>query len=147
MRIMTKNQALAYIREHAVPAGGKWHSNFWRITKEMKVFKKASDKACKPVIVNLVIPVGEVIHFPEDKYGVDFINNRKMRASKAFVHSIHTVNYKRPGVSLRVAYSDWDDSKYLVGKNRNPEFAFSRIPHQCESGIHFFMQLEDALIY
>lgn len=145
MRIMTKNQALDYIREHAVPAGGKWHSNFWRITKEMKVFKKAYDKDYSQVIVNLVIPVGAIIHFPEDNYSAYCIDARKMRASKAFVHSIASKNNKE---SLNVAYSDWDSNfKYAVGKTVKPTSSFCSTPHQCEPGIHFFMQLEDALIY
>ena len=142
---MTKNQALAYIREHAVPAGGKWHSNFWRITKEMKVFKKAYYKYYHQVIVNLVIPVDAIIHFPESNYSVDEIDNRKMRASKAFVHSIASKNNKE---ILNVAHSDWSvDFKYIVGKTVKPTYSFCSTPYQCESGIHFFMQLEDALIY
>lgn len=145
MRIMTKNQALNYIREHAVPAGGKWHSNFWRITKEMKVFKKAIDSNYERVIVNLVIPVGAIVHFPENRYSTLWINDRKMRASKAFVHSIAHIRTKK---SISFARSDWDvQFEYIVGDTVRPTRAFSRLPEMCEPGIHFFLQLEDAIRY
>ena len=145
MRIMNKNQALAYIREHAVPAGGKWHSNFWRITKEMKVFKKAYDNNYRQVIVNLVIPVGAIVHFPENEYNKFCINVRKMRASKAFVHSIANLRSKK---SIQLAYSNWDNNfEYVVGKTVKPKYGFNRTPEVCETGIHFFMQVEDAIRY
>lgn len=145
MRIMTKNQAIDYLKEHAEPAGGKWHSNFYRVTKELKVFKKAYS-GHNSVIVNLIIPVGAIVHFPEIIYDNHDIDNRKMRASKAIVHSMATKFKKK---ELTVANSDWDcNFEYKVGKTVKPfDEKFSSTPRECEAGIHFFMQVEDALKY
>lgn len=70
-------------------------------------------------------------------------DTRKMRASQAYVHSIYTIDSPR---QLRIAYSDADSTfKYRVGQIVTPRYEFSWTQQSCTSGIHFFLNLWDAL--
>jgi hypothetical protein len=94
-------------------------------------------------IANLMIPKGAFVHFNK----INFSN--KLRADKALVHSIVRAEDQKP-----VAYglSSYDRSfMYLNGAmlgrkiEVEPAYEFYKGPGTCESGIHFYLELDAAL--
>lgn len=112
---------------------------FFRVVHPIPAFKLLRDDR----IANLQIPADETIYIgPDGLHPNSGIENRKMRASKAFVHSIvdmKTGEQKLSGVSL------WEGTfVYRVGCTEQPD-RFSWQHDQCNSGIHFYLNLVDAL--
>lgn len=108
----------------------------------MHVFKKVHHGSVE-CIANLIIPKGSIIYgLP---YGSDMQDGRKMRANKAIVHSIVSTNsgdefkWARSGHDVRFVYK--------AGEAVKPLENFSTEQNQCRSGIHFFVNLHDALTY
>jgi hypothetical protein len=127
-------------------------TGFYVITKELNVFKMnySTDGRTK-VITNLTIPVGAKVYAPDFAFNEDHADDgyrchdRKMRASEAIVHSSATMYAQKP---VAVARSGWDSSfKYAAGKTIKPRGDFDMDGDQCASGIHFFLNLQDAIEY
>lgn len=149
---------MGYIKANCskMPTGG-----FWKVEKDLHVFKKAYAKG-NQCIVNLIIPKGAEIYvepYNRTDYEYDY-DNRKMRASEAKVHSIFSfldcdfyigkqdsMNFSdiQP---MKNCISSWDENfLYVEGQKVKPRNGFSRDQEQCDSGIHFFFNLCDAVSY
>jgi hypothetical protein len=127
--------------------------NFYKVTSPLSVFKKIYTKANGALIANLIIPVGAKIYVGESfgSYQLWDNHSRKMRASEAYVHSIVTANKqkyhdsKSKFIYKQKGYSGHDNSfVYIVGKTIKPD-KFSHRENICDSGIHFFLDVADAL--
>jgi hypothetical protein len=138
----------------------------YEVVKPLHVFKVAVAAECSAfVIVNLVIPVGAMVYA---RHGLNTLNGlrlhmRKMRASSAIVHSIRAFNHRQlpsvvsaTNIQHIAVRSTPDDSarssydatfKYELGKTVTPEGGFCWSDSECASGIHFFLNLVDALAY
>lgn len=153
----TKPKASAYVRPPVVSRDDKiafWNSvvnkpvtpdnkqnrESWgmrTLTQDIAVFKKvlAGDEA-SPVIANLIIPAGTKVH----------ISDGKCRAAKAEVVSMFRQRGKRKEV--KKAYSGWTWSFiYRKGATVTPKHGFGTRLQQCEGGIHFFVDINEALDY
>lgn len=177
-----------YFLDHVKPGTPvRWSATkngFFRVTKPLHVFKKASSaNGNSDRIVNMIVPVGaEVYAGPNAFLDNTSSDSRKMRASKAFVHSVFQYKtrdgnansldgdddlddfswtFSGAGDSIptlfdegklrerKNAYSGWDNEfRYRVGRNVKPQGdPFSHEFDQCEAGIHFFLNVRDALKY
>lgn len=162
-----------YFLDHAVEDQDLGHG-FYKITKPLHVFKKASSREVlgdskANRIVNLVIPVGASVYIGAQAFdaGGD-ADDRKMRASVAEVFSIaqyasrgyrfHHHNWMDDDLSTNfdpkmvkpaaVAHSSHDPQfQYRPGKTVTPINPFDTYQDQCAAGIHFFLNLRDALRY
>jgi hypothetical protein len=117
---------------------------FYKVVKPMHVFKRVHNgENWVRAIANLIIPAGALIYVaPSAFYMGQSADSRKMRASEAFVHSLAT---QRTGRMLQQAHSGYScDFTYNVGATVKPELRFSKRAAQCDSGIHFFVNLADA---
>lgn len=98
------------------------------------------------VIANLIIPAGALIYVESDAFSVaygDSLFIRKMRASRAFVHSLVTQTKQ---TTVTTAVSGYSKAfKYTTGSVVEPAEPFSKREDQCDSGIHFFINMKDAL--
>ncbi|ASD50541.1 hypothetical protein FDI24_gp007 [Acidovorax phage ACP17] len=171
------DEVIAYIRANTVqevkyPSG----TEISRVVKPLRVYKVTeSEFGYGRVIVSLKIPVGAVIyHDPEYILSLPSIGSRKMRASKAVVveqfefmddslgfstevavENGKAVTYVRipqaevkRGKIVETSLSQYDSNfEYHTGKTVRPTKAFNRIDVQCTTGIHFFVNLGDALAY
>ena len=157
--VLSLKECRAYVKENSERLG---RTNFWKVVNPLKVWKRAhKSRARGKVIVALSIPVGATVFMQTDvNYNAE--DTRKMRASEAFVekqfyvgwpyleeHSgaISTYNLDRyeevqASESCRASHF-----KYETGKIVTPEADFSTRSRQCDSGIHFFVNLRDALAY
>lgn len=133
------------IAENLVPAGPGYGTNMFRVVHPLHVFKAArtlgeGQVRYRKVIINLVIPKGSIVHLPKN-----LKMHNKCRASDALVHSIYTQVGQD---EVDIANSDWDWSfKYNKGLIVVPRKPFSKMNGICESGIHFFFDLDTALHY
>lgn len=147
-----------YFLEHVTPYTGrkchreKWKSYFWKVTTELKVFKLARDNR----VIALVIPVGAIIYAHPSVFSSRSNRDlRKMRANKAFVHSIYNIGKHNFGSQADSAISRHDcDFVYVEKKIVKPAIScdgdgvrFSFEPEQCAEGIHFFLNFNDAFLY
>lgn len=141
-----------YFMEHVRPM--KNSDRFYVVTKPLHVFKKVevypSDVGARwrnnhEAIANLVIPVGAKVHCSPQAFGFER-GFRKMRASKAKVHSIVLLDRTRREVPIaRSGYAYW--FLYKPGAVVTPKHGFSLVPGTCAGGIHFFLTLTDARHY
>lgn len=135
-----------YFLEYATPSK-EFGEGFYVVHKPLPAFKKAYNRHTgfwdrHSRIVNLVIPVGAIVYVKDITRSTD---KRKMRADKAYVHSIADMHSKQP---RKVAHAGWaHDFVYRVGEHVIPHQPFCTVPSTCESGIHFFLNLQDALSY
>lgn len=160
-----------HICAHAVLAGSNKH--LYRVTKEMHVFKSAIwapehlrssnyDLTFfgQKVIVNMMIPVSTLIVVDTTAFiakekiplsRMDMRSYRKMRAANAIVHSIAN---SATGKLLPIAWSSAPSNGYLQNFQRMvyypgglavPSKRFDQSREQCSAGIHFFVNLHDAL--
>lgn len=135
----------------------------------LKVFKVVKARNGEKAIANLIIPAGATIyarepwnHSDSDMWSPNSRAQRKMRASEAYVHSIYTRGQSRAAFDcgwvrtidqegvrqIQRAVSLHNESfAYVTGRHVKPEFKFSMTDSVCESGIHFFFNLEDALCW
>ena len=146
---------------------------FWTVEKELKVWKATRlgpiqrPKGFTPggrVIVALRIPAGaQLFALPLDRYSFDDdIDDRKMRASAAFVEkqfyvgSAYTYNHYSKTreielsecTAIKKSFATYDqDFAYRTGHIVKPSYNFSTSRSQCVSGIHFFVNLTDAMEY
>jgi hypothetical protein len=120
-------------------------SKFREVTEPLRVFKKVRVDAYYYgrgyAIANLIIPKGAFI-YAGDTVGSMDRHDRKMRASEAKVHSIVGLDRKRLD---RACSSFAPTFVYRVGDVVRPVYGFSWEADQCESGIHFYLNLGDAL--
>lgn len=159
-----KGQELkTYFLEHceSKPRLQGYHGgSFWEVVKPLKVFKSASHGIR---LVALEIPPGAYVYAPASAFCTWSPNaaGRKMRASKANVHSIHVIEPHRivgnrgaprsrvaPGLPVTRAFSsNTPDFKYETGMTVTPTTDFSFADDSCASGIHFFLNFHDAYNY
>jgi hypothetical protein len=149
---------------------GRACPGFYTVVNDLHVFKKISSYRdyYDHTIANLIIPAGEVIFIgiapggnPRRSFYVGPDYSGKMRATKAFVHSIVTYTHKSFYVEP-IRLNDIRDIKqvksgrskhisnfiYRVGKTVTPhDPSFSFRPYECDAGIHFFLTLKEALNY
>jgi hypothetical protein len=159
-----------YVAQHLTMTKKTARGAFYRVVEPMHVFKKVYHNDGDPLtlgegaIANLIIPKGATVYFRS----VD----GKMRTSRAHVHSIvaykgHTWSSLRnlftyhvsssyipsdlaPAclVSVSTARSEFDGTfKYETGKTIKPFKRFSHTDEHCASGIHFFLNIREALAY
>jgi hypothetical protein len=125
---------------------------FYKVLEDMHVFKKTytwGQRVPTSCITNLIIPAGATIYvdyrYSSDSYRWNRRETRKLRASTAIVHSSFTTEGKE---YVDVSFSGRGPGfLYVAGNRVNPEYKFSYKEYQCESGIHFFLRLKDALEY
>lgn len=166
---LTVAEIRAYFNKHTKKTK---HPGIFKVTKPMKVWKKTKDTSYfqGDVIVALEIPVGALVHAHMFGYGCASDNTmnralsyRKMRTSRAKVVEQFQLGkvggtgiYKlKPGNyqfsikyynSISESISGWSSSfKYTTGKIVKPKNKFSMDNDQCASGVHFFINLSDAM--
>lgn len=151
MDVITGDTLKQFVLEHCKPqrVRAKVQKGFYKVVKPMHVFKKVhvgTDSRNTQAIANLIIPVGALIYAEDvpiyfaDANDYDY---RKMRASEAKVVSIVSCKNQIPA---NEGFSGSGSSfKYHSGKTVKPTYPFSKKAAQCESGIHFFVNLRDAL--
>ena len=145
----------AHIEKHATLTTECSLGGFYTVKKEMHVFKKVLYRDSSrfwhdtcPAIANLILPVGT--EFYALHMGLTEAGNadayRKMRADRARVHSI--VELTHPHKQQPRAYS-WFNGQFLYrpGEFIVPNLPFSKQDLLCESGIHFFINVQDAIDY
>lgn len=135
-------------------------------TKTLQVSGRQGSKYSYPrCIVALRIPVGEKIYV-QPLMDPDMMSNRKMRASKAYVekqfvigpscrffndndNDDNTINFELDSYyETTETTSVWDTTfVYQTGNFVNPEPPFYNQNVGCAPGIHFFVNLTDALYY
>lgn len=156
MATLCNSELKQHFDQHCVQsytANGTVRKNIYVVTKPMHVFKKVFGDCGVHVIANLIIPVGAFVQASTDVFAVRcdsghsdaFMNARirKMRASEAHVHSLVK---QRSQQHVGDAYSGWDPFfKYTVGTTVKPRYVFSLANKQCDYGIHFFVNLDDAM--
>jgi hypothetical protein len=135
-----------YFLEHAKRDGVQYI-----VTKPLHVFKKLRVKkqVSRRAIANLIIPIGARVNALESVFDPEGnIADRKMRANIAIVHSIRKIADHDDALgSLRSGYSQHDRNFYYeVGRTVVPH-SFSPTRTVCAPGIHFFLNLQDALYY
>lgn len=127
---------------------------FYRVVKPLYTFKLVNvvspvrEKTLRRAIANLIIPAGAIVYADYRAFHErSDTNERKMRASKAYVYSIEPTSSSIKSKYV-TAESRWDPRfKYYVGEMVEPAHQFSFAGNQCESGIHFFLNLYDAFYY
>ncbi len=142
IRFSTKEK-LDYLQTHLKEGKKAKLREFFTLDKELKVFKKLSSIAAMssaPVIANLIIPKGTMIYVGH----VGFTGELKLRAEKALVQSIREASGVRHshGFSIhdkRFMYQKWETVR--------PTEEFSKLHSSCQSGIHFFLTLNEAWEY
>ena len=155
---LSLQECVAYIKQNSVKAHRK---DFFKLTNDIKVWKRTNSIAqMERCIVALLIPKGAVVYAPNNYR--DSIDYRKMRASEAIVYKQFLVGHKfhmydGGGESVletefykevKKTVSGFDYSfQYTTGTSVVPEDGFSFNQRQCESGIHFFVNLADAMNY
>jgi hypothetical protein len=161
---LSLQECVAYIKQNSVKAHRK---DFFKLTNDIKVWKRTNSIAqMERCIVALLIPKGAVVYAPNNYR--DSIDYRKMRASEAIVYKQFLVGHKfymYDGAGLgavahqggfetefykevKKTVSGFDYSfQYTTGTSVVPEDGFSFNQRQCESGIHFFVNLADAMNY
>jgi len=83
-------------------------------------------------VIELIIPAGALVHYPNPREGHTWF---KLRASEAYVAKGN-------------GKSSYDFLfKYREGEIVKPEFPFRRVNKTCASGIHFFLDPEEAANY
>lgn len=154
---LSLTQCRDYVRQNSTPIG----NGFWTVKNDLKVWTTTHDRDYEQAIVALRIPAGATV-FAQEHDNFNYTNSRKMRVSMAFVEKQFRirlrgfVNEVQKNVfswkctevrEITTSCSDNYDFWYETGKTVTPRFPFSLAREQCASGIHFFVNLYDALIY
>jgi hypothetical protein len=152
--VVKGRQLREYFLEHVVPLDKYGHrlltrDCFWMVTKDLRVFKSTANST----ITALTIPAGAFIFAPRAVLSGASRDDRKMRANMAIVHSIYSTGTSnlvgdhfgapRKSASSRYSYS----FPYAPGETVKPVYRFGLECTQCASGIHFFLNFNDALRY
>jgi hypothetical protein len=144
MEIITGRALRDYFMEHVKETA---QCCFYTVRQPLPVFKKAMvfDDLRIRAIVNLLVPVGATVFADSQAFDrVSGRTQRKMRASAASVHSIATLD----GRPMSRAVSWYDPGfHYIPGDKLAPRLQFCQLEERCGSGIHFFLNVRDALEY
>ena len=122
---------------------------FLKVKKPLHVFKKVIyvEKLIGQnftfAIVNLIIPVDSMIYM-DDACFSSYSSARKMRASHAVVHSIVSM---LTGEAVPQGQSHYDPCFKYKPDSAIEIKNFSMEDETCAEGIHFFMNITDALEY
>lgn len=156
---LVKGDALEkYFLEHVKIA---YHGRgFYMVVKPLHGFKKTYVKvpwavsgcaalSVTSAITNLIIPKGAYVYAPAEVFwAAGPTGCRKMRASEAQVHSnVYKSNRKEVEKHRLVVSGFSSNFRYTKGEQVVPRERFSFVADQCRSGIHFFLNLQDALDY
>lgn len=131
----------AYLEQYATQDEKRPH--LWKVHTDLPAFKKVVDGG-SAIIANLIIPKGARLR-ADTKTWTRRRNLRKMRANKAFVHSLvdklclHRVPIARS--LFRESFT------YMPGQVVTPWQRFSTKDIECASGIHFFLEVRRAYYY
>lgn len=127
----------------AVSFGTK--GTFWVVTTELKAFKRLDGTR----VAALKIPIGATVYAARPAFNrATYRDERKMRASKAIVHGIYSIAKGVYGMDVSCGRSLHDESfVYRPGATVEPKYTFSMDDAQCASGIHFFLNFNDAYLY
>lgn len=155
------NEVKQYIEDNCKALG----NGFYKVVNDLKVWKKtAVSRGRGDCIVALLIPKHAVIYagnLESPQLFNKYMEVRKMRASKAIVvkqfkipaalcrnRSMHVVLRTESLKVVDKSYSKWDyDFLYETSAVVKPYDGFSMHAEQCCSGVHFFVNLTDALMY
>lgn len=136
---LKRHDLVKYFKEH-VTKHEPFRSYLFKVHTELKVFKKIYTNE-GPAIASMIIPVGAEIHATTDQWGR--MDGRKMRASKAKIVRIFKTRTLKDATS---GWSGWTSGfQYRTKRIVRPTHPFYRSYGHCESGIHFFLQVNDAL--
>lgn len=154
------NEVKQYIEDNCKALG----NGFYEVVNDLKVWKKtATYRGCN-VVVALLIPKHAVIYAgclkSPNLFNMHMLY-RKMRASKAIVveqfkvpttlgrnRSMHVVLRTESLKAVNKSYSKWDyDFLYETSAIVEPSQDFSWLIDECRPGVHFFVNLTDALMY
>jgi hypothetical protein len=148
-RPQTHAQLIQKLRESSRPQGPASH--LFTIEKPLIVYKKCRGQR----VAVLELPTNIIV--VADHRGNEGSVSRKMRASYARVVDIYRWGGSKYGTArdqpqfwmdTSTAYSLHDASfKYTVGSSVEPVLPFSHTAEICAPGIHFFIDLHDALAY
>lgn len=159
--ITTQKLSLAQCRYYVRKNAKKIGNGFWTVKNDLKVWKVTHAPDDERAVVALRIPVGATVFMQEDS-NLDYQEARKMRASAAFVEKQFRIDVIGARHSVKADVFSWEcrgireiprscsdsyDFRYETGKTVTPRFPFSLAREQCASGIHFFVNLYDALTY
>ncbi len=170
MKVTIKTEHLndAKIRKYINDNCTRTSCGFYVVNKPLKVWKKTYTEADHNCVVALEIPVGAKIYanlltaYYIQGVTKSQIDDRKMRASEAVVvkqfrigeangygHFQGIVERKYTGYKeVKHTRSGHDNSfKYKVGKTVKPVNGFNLDDRICAAGVHFFVNLSDALDY
>lgn len=163
--IKTEHLSDAKIRKYINDNCTRTSCGFYVVNKPLKVWKKTYTEADHNCVVALEIPVGAKIYanlLAKPWVTLTDMDDRKMRASEAIVVKQFRigeatgygkfqgiVEHKYTGYKeVKHTRSGHNNSfKYKVGETVKPVNGFSLSERICESGIHFFVNLSDALDY
>lgn len=149
---MSPTAVHAFLAKHA-----KWErsTGLWTVHTPMRVFKQTCPTRFRGAvgIVELVIPVGALIHAKgRREYAMQ--SYRKMRASEAKViqqwdRNSYSWASREIWTPMNDSVSQHDSSfVYKNGKTVKPQGdPFYQGSGVCEAGIHFFIDLQDAINY
>lgn len=160
--IRTQKLTLAQCRQYVKQNATKQSEGFWTVKNDLKVWKATTSVTGQRSVVALRIPEGAEVFMQKDDQ-MNYRDARKMRASRAFVEKQFLVGSRIDIVTVEdtevyLTYQDiyeinesrsanYSDFLYGTGKFVIPNSPFSTQPKQCASGIHFFVNLYDALTY
>lgn len=152
--VLSLRDCRTYVKNNSERLG---RTNFWKVVNPLKVWKRTNHvRESGKVIVALSIPVNATVFMQTDTNGSN-TEARKMRASEAFVEKQFHVGWpfledysysltKYEEVQVSHSGHNWN-FKYKTGEVVKPYGPFSKLEEQCASGIHFFVNLSDALAY
>lgn len=126
-----------YFMSHVKRTGSP---GFYEVHTPLKVFKKLYYNR----IASLLILPGEIIYAGEVGWTYNHTCYHKMRASSAWVEQIAEIN---SGFIREYGSAMHENFTYRTGEMVFPNQLFSHIERQCDSGIHFFLNLKHALEY
>lgn len=118
------------------------------LKKDLIVYKKLRN-GFDTYIATLLIPKGSKVRLQNNRR--ISLEDRKMRADQAFVLSIfeyagdEKVDFRK--VEYVANFSLYKRLKYITGEMVYPDEFDLNPTDQCAGGIHFFLDLEDALCY
>lgn len=152
-------EVMDYVKSNCKMMSTMIYGAFWEVKTPLKVWKQTNYRGM--VIVALEIPVGATIYMPsKDAYPIQYRRHIKMRASEAnvirqfrcaVVSNSLCGDVRHYGLhhyeEILTSFSNWDNSfNYDTGTTVKPE-KFSMKCDSCVPGIHFFVNLTDALEY
>ena len=122
-------------------------NDFIKLNKDITLYKAVRSKVIdrQLIILELFIPKGSTLYY--FNLNSKNIDDRKVRVSCACpVGGFYLYKDEYKTTFKEKLYSDHDpDYLYKIGTLQKPKKAFSRFYESCESGIHGFFDVKDAI--